>query len=55
MLRPGHGRAPAARSWLASLVLVVALTAYVGHAVIQLRRAVHPAAPAPAGSAGVSK
>jgi hypothetical protein len=52
MLRPGQGRAPAARSWLASLVLVVALTAYVGHAMFQLRRAVvHPAAAAPSASA----
>ena len=53
MLRPGpgQGRAPAARSWLASIVLVVALTAYVGHAVIQLRRAVGPAAAAPSTSA----
>jgi hypothetical protein len=32
-------------------VLVVALTAYVGHAMIQLRRAVHPAAAAPSASA----
>jgi hypothetical protein len=54
MLRPGpgQGRAPAARSWLASLLLVVALTAYVGRAVIQLRSAVtHPAAAAPSASA----
>ncbi|MEP7126347.1 MAG: hypothetical protein ABJE95_35775 [Byssovorax sp.] len=51
MRPPGHARAPAARSWLASLVLVVALTAYVGHAMIQLRRAVRPAGAAPSASA----
>jgi hypothetical protein len=50
MARPGHGRAPAARSWLASLVLIIALAAYVTHAMIQLRRGIVRTTPAPSAS-----
>jgi hypothetical protein len=50
------GRAPAARPWLASLVLVVALVAYVGYSAVRLRRALIPAASAPpVGSEGRHK
>jgi hypothetical protein len=56
MNRSRGSRAPAARSWLASLVLVVALVAYVGYSAVRLRRAMIPAASAPpAGSDGRHK